>query len=97
MAGHAEDSARYIDVLNKCDVKISELLEIVAPQDVVIVMADHGNDPTIGHSKHTREEVPLLIYRKIILNSLILVSKIMANVGQTVADYFNSTVHLISN
>lgn len=93
LAGHAEDSARYIDVLNKCDVKISELLEIVAPQDVVIVMADHGNDPTIGHSKHTREEVPLLIYRKD-NTKLIDIGKqnTMANVGQTVADYFNTKI-----
>lgn len=93
LAGHAEDAKRYTEVLNICDVKIGELIEELNENDVLIVMADHGNDPTIGHSKHTRERVPLLIYRK---NNQELINigerETMADVGQTVADYFGTEI-----
>jgi phosphopentomutase len=52
-------------------------------------MADHGNDPTIGHSNHTRERVPLLIYSPDIQGRYVGERKTLADVGATVADYFN--------
>ncbi|WZU02259.1 hypothetical protein MGH68_04370 [Erysipelothrix sp. D19-032] len=56
-------------------------------------MADHGNDPTIGHSKHTRENVPILI-KRIGHEGLtdIGTRRTMADVGQTVADYFGAEI-----
>ena len=66
---------------------------MLSGDDVLIIMADHGNDPTIGHPKHTRERVPLLIDRtqKDECKN-IGVRDTMADVGQTVAEYFNTKI-----
>ena len=52
-------------------------------------MADHGNDPTIGHSNHTRERVPLLIYSPGITGEYVGERDTMADVAATVGEYFN--------
>lgn len=93
LAGHGENPERYIDVLNIADERIGVLMSKLSEEDILIVMADHGNDPTIGHSKHTREYVPILVFRKnnhqqIDLNTL----ETMADIGQTVADYFGTSI-----
>ena len=88
LAGHAEDVARYSDRLELSDKRIAELLPLLVEGDILVVMADHGNDPTIGHSNHTRERVPLLVYspgkEKIDIGE----RSTMADVGATVADFF---------
>ena len=93
LAGHAMDPDRYIEVLNIADKKIAEVIDLLNDEDVLIIMADHGNDPTIGHTRHTRENVPLLIYRK---NNDRLIDigyrETMADVGQTAADYFGTEI-----
>lgn len=88
LAGHAEDVMRYSDRLELSDKRLEELLPLINEGDVLIVMADHGNDPTIGHSNHTRERVPLLIYSPGIYGKNIGERKTMADVGATVAAYF---------
>ncbi|MBL3716373.1 phosphopentomutase [Lactococcus garvieae] len=88
LAGHAEDVLRYSDRLELSDRRIEELLPLINEGDVLIVMADHGNDPTIGHSNHTRERVPLLIHSPGIYGKNIGERKTMADVGATVAAYF---------
>jgi phosphopentomutase len=55
LAGHAEDVARYADRLSLVDHHLALLMADMGPDDCIVVMADHGNDPTIGHSLHTRE------------------------------------------
>lgn len=55
LAGHAEDVARYAERLQVVDRNLARLVEAMQPDDCPVVMADHGNDPTIGHSHHTRE------------------------------------------
>lgn len=64
LAGHAEDVARYAERLQVVDRNLARLVEAMQPDDCLIVMADHGNDPTIGHSHHTREVVPVLVYQQ---------------------------------
>ncbi len=93
LAGHAEDSKRYIDRLNVSDKWIGQIREKLNKNDVLLIMADHGNDPTIGHPKHTRERVPMLIdyVGKEGVQSLGL-RDTMADVGQSVAHYFNTTI-----
>lgn len=89
LAGHAEDVLRYSDRLELSDHRIKELLPKLEEGDVLIVMADHGNDPTIGHSNHTRERVPLLVYSKGIEEKQIGERKTLADVGATAAEYFD--------
>ncbi|WP_205700123.1 phosphopentomutase [Erysipelothrix sp. HDW6C] len=93
LAGHAEDAERYIDRLNVSDRKLAQLINCLNPQDFLVVMADHGNDPTIGHTRHTRERVPLLI-KQTQHKGLIDIGErdTMADVGQTVADYFGTKI-----
>ncbi len=93
LAGHGENPKRYIDVLNIADERIGVLMSKLEKEDVLIVMADHGNDPTIGHSKHTREYVPILVYRKD-NKDLINIGTLetMADIGQTVAEYFGISI-----
>lgn len=64
LAGHAEDVARYAERLQVVDRNLARLVEAMQPDDCLVVMADHGNDPTIGHSHHTREVVPVLVYQQ---------------------------------
>ncbi len=58
--GHRRDPAGYARALEAADLFLGELLRNLAPDDLLIVTADHGNDPTFRGSDHTREFVPLL-------------------------------------
>ncbi|STI79520.1 metalloenzyme superfamily protein [Escherichia coli] len=69
LAGHAEDVARYAERLQVVDRNLARLVEAMQPDDCLVVMADHGNDPTIGHSHHTREVVPVLVYQQGLVHS----------------------------
>lgn len=90
LAGHSQDSERYAQKLITADKYIGELMNIMDEDDILVIMADHGNDPTIGHSHHTRENVPLLVYGKNIRSGYIGHRKTLSDVGATVADYFKS-------
>lgn len=93
LAGHAEDSERYIDRMNLSNQWLKKIMEILNDEDILVVMADHGNDPTIGHSRHTRENVPLLIYNKLNENLIDIGNReTMADLGQTVAEYFGTEI-----
>jgi phosphopentomutase len=64
LAGHQQDAARFGAVLEEADAGLAALLrELNRPGDRLLVTADHGNDPTIGHAFHTREYVPVLVHR----------------------------------
>ncbi|NHM31429.1 phosphopentomutase [Neobacillus terrae] len=88
LAGHAEDVERYADRLKVSDAYLAKLIEKLSEEDILVIMADHGNDPTIGHSNHTRERVPLLIYKKGESTKYIGHRKTMSDVGATAVDYF---------
>lgn len=64
LCGHRETAVEYADRLVHADRGIERLMGKMNENDILVVMADHGNDPGIGHPHHTREYVPLLIYRK---------------------------------
>lgn len=88
LAGHGEDVDRYADRLEVSDNNIGKVIKLLSKEDILIVMADHGNDPTIGHSQHTRERVPLLIYRKGLEGQEIGERETMSDVAATAAEYF---------
>lgn len=60
--GHRRDPAGYAKEIEKFDSKLGELLSQLREDDLLIITADHGNDPTYKGSDHTREKVPLLLY-----------------------------------
>lgn len=88
LAGHSQSSVTYKEILEQADQGIGELLPLLSEEDILVVMADHGNDPDIGHTKHTRECVPLLIYRKGLHNVEVGKRASLSDVGASVCDYF---------
>lgn len=61
LAGHEEDSARYGRLLETIDQELTTLIDQLRPDDVLILTGDHGNDPTSGSSRHTREYTPCIV------------------------------------
>jgi phosphopentomutase len=90
LAGHAEDVARYADRLQVVDKNLERLMGVMQHGDCLVVMADHGNDPTIGHSKHTRENVPLLVWQPGCESTYLGVRKTLSDVGATACDFFHA-------
>ncbi|WP_410750054.1 phosphopentomutase [Citrobacter sp. U14242] len=90
LAGHAEDVARYAERLQLVDLNLSRLLAAMDPHDCLVVMADHGNDPTIGHSHHTREVVPVLVYQQELEPGQLGVRTTLSDVGATVCEFFGA-------
>ena len=89
LAGHSQNVEWYKDLLVIADKKIGLILEKLNENDILLVMADHGNDPLIGHNKHTRENVPLLIYKKGHAPCSIGLRHTLSDVGASVCDYFH--------
>lgn len=88
LAGHSQDSDWYRRLLEIADEKIATMLTLLGEEDILLVMADHGNDPNIGHNKHTRENVPLLVYRQGVSGVDLGLRKTLSDVGATVCDFF---------
>ena len=60
--GHRRDPMGYGQALEEFDARLPEILEAVQEDDLLIITADHGNDPTFSGTDHTREYVPLFVY-----------------------------------
>ncbi len=90
LAGHSQNSGEYKEILQQADNKLAELIPLLTKSDVLIVMADHGNDPDIGSSRHTREQVPVLIYRPGCHGIFIGQRSSLSDIGATCMAYFNA-------
>lgn len=90
LSGHAQNSERYSNILTIADEYIGKILEKLEEDDIIVITADHGNDPTIGHSQHTRENVPLLIYNKKLKDKYINIGlrNTMSDTAATILEYF---------
>ena len=87
--GHRRNPEGYAQEIEKFDVKFGELLQLLKDDDLVIITADHGNDPTYTGTDHTREKVPFLAYSPSMQGSGRLeTSDNFAAVGATIADNF---------
>ena len=82
--GHRRDVAGFARSLEEFDAAIPTLEARLGPQDLVIVSADHGNDPTYRGTAHTREYVPLLAYRQGSRASNLGDRTTFADIGQTI-------------
>ncbi|MCP3738658.1 phosphopentomutase [Rossellomorea sp. BNER] len=88
--GHRRDPEGYGKALEEFDARLPEVFEKMTEDDLLIITADHGNDPIHHGTDHTREYVPLLVYSKDIKEGKELsIRKTFADVGATVADNFN--------
>ncbi|SFJ35646.1 phosphopentomutase [Terrisporobacter hibernicus] len=88
--GHRRDPIGYKNALESFDKKLGELIKEMNDDDLLIITADHGNDPTFKGTDHTREYVPVLIYNKNLENPIKLNElKSMADIGMTILNNFN--------
>lgn len=87
--GHRRDVAGYAAGLELFDRRLPELMDQVKPGDLLILTADHGCDPTWRGTDHTREYVPVLIYGPEVKPGSLGHRETFADIGQTIASYFN--------
>ena len=88
--GHRRNPIGYGDCLEAFDKQLAELESVLKEDDLVIITADHGNDPTWWGTDHTREKVPLLMYSPKIKNGRYLDERAsFADIGATVLKNFN--------
>ncbi len=87
--GHRNDPAGYAANLERFDARLASLLPNVSSHDLLVVTADHGNDPTTPSTDHSREHVPVFLYGPAIRPGVNLgVRPTFADLGQTLADLF---------
>lgn len=87
--GHRRDAAGYAAELERFDVKLGEMLELLTQNDLLMITADHGNDPTHSGTDHTREKVPFLAYSPAMEgNGRLEDTQTFAVVGATIAENF---------
>ena len=87
--GHRRDTEGYASALERFDARLPEILDAMAEDDLLIMTADHGNDPTKEGSDHTREYAPLLVYGKLARAGVNLgARRSLADIGRTIAENF---------
>ncbi|WP_286830679.1 MULTISPECIES: phosphopentomutase [Kordiimonas] len=87
--GHRRNVAGYADALEYFDTRLPEFLSGMRADDIVILTADHGCDPTWPGSDHTREHVPFVAYGPNLKPGSAGVRKSFADIGQTVATHLD--------
>jgi phosphopentomutase len=87
--GHRRDTEGYAKALEHFDDRLPEILSAMREDDLLIITADHGNDPTKEGSDHTREYVPLLVYGANAKPGVDLGTRqSLSDIGQTIAENF---------
>ena len=86
--GHRNDVPGFHQGLRELDAWIPRLVSRLRPDDLVILTADHGNDPTTPSTDHSREVVPILVVGPKVQPVSLGVRRTFADMGQTVAEYF---------
>ena len=87
--GHRRDTEGYAKALEHFDQRLPEIEKAMRDDDVMMITADHGNDPTFRGSDHTREYAPLLVYGKNARGGVDLGTRdSLADIGQTIAANF---------
>lgn len=87
--GHRNDTAGYGANLDRFDVRLAQLLPQLRPDDLLVITADHGNDPTTPSTDHSREHVPVLLHGARVRAGVDLGTRAtFADLGQTLADVF---------
>jgi len=89
--GHRRDVDGYAQALEYFDQRLPELLELMQDDDILVICADHGCDPTWQGSDHTREHIPVLVYGRGVKAGALGKRESFADIGQSLATYFELT------
>lgn len=88
--GHRRDPIGYGEALERFDKRVGEFISKMRDDDLLIITADHGNDPTWPGTDHTREKIPLLMYSPSIKNGRYLEEReCFGDIGATILENFN--------
>ncbi|MGA4516110.1 phosphopentomutase [Solibacillus silvestris] len=88
--GHRRDPIGYGQALEEFDRRLPEILDALSADDLLIITADHGNDPTFPGTDHTREYVPLIVYSpRFTAGAELELRETFADIAATIADNFN--------
>ena len=86
--GHRRDPEGYGRCIEEFDARLPELMEALGDEDILMICADHGNDPAADGTDHTREYVPILVYGKNLKKGVNLgIRASFADAGATVCDF----------
>lgn len=88
MYGHRRNAQGYRDCLEDFDKRVPEILESMKKDDLLLITADHGNDPTYTGTDHTREYIPLLAYSPAFKGNGVLPVGHFADISATIAENF---------
>lgn len=86
--GHRRDVAGYAAEVERFDEKLGQLMDVLKDDDLLMITADHGNDPTWIGTDHTREQVPLLLYDRQTPGAILPEQDSFAYIGKTVEENF---------
>lgn len=88
--GHRNNAKGYAEALEYFDRKIPEIISSLKDDDMLIITADHGNDPTTPSTDHSREYVPILVYGKQIKENINIGTRATyADISATILDIYN--------
>ena len=87
--GHRRDVSGYAAALEYFDQRLPELLEKMQEDDILVICADHGCDPTWPGSDHTRERIPVLVYGASVAPGPLGKRESFADIGQSLAGFFD--------
>jgi len=87
--GHRRNVAGYAQALEEFDARLPELMAVLKPDDLVLIAADHGCDPTFPGSDHTREHIPVLAFGPGIPGHFVGRRDTFADIGQSLAEHLD--------
>ncbi len=87
--GHRRDITGYAHSLEEFDARMPELLAVLKPNDIVVIAADHGCDPSFPGSDHTREHIPVLVFGQALTSKFIGRRDTFADIGQSIAEHLD--------
>ena len=87
--GHRRNAPGYARALEDLDKRIGEMMKVMRKDDLLMITADHGNDPTFKGTDHTREKIPLLVYSPSIVDGRYLEERpTFSDIGATILKNF---------
>ena len=88
--GHRNNIEGYARALEEFDNKLPEILDSLKEDDLLILTADHGNDPSTPSTDHSREYIPIVAYSKNLKSNVDLgIRETYADISATILDIFN--------
>ena len=85
--GHRRDISGYAKALEYFDQRLPEMLAELDDDDILVITADHGCDPTWLGTDHTREHIPVLVYGKSLQGKSVGLRDTFADIGQSIAAF----------